>query len=296
MTARLKHLAMRLRLVIARSPRMTTLVLTGLAMCAFAANSLLCRLALSEPVIDPASFTTIRLISGALILWLLVKRREARVTRRRPDWPAAVMLFVYAAAFSFAYVSLNAGTGALILFGSVQLTMLAVGLWMGERLSPTAWAGLFLAIGGFLVLVAPGVGAPAPLGALLMALAGIAWGVYSLRGRGAVDPVQQTAANFLRAAPLGVLLSLAFAADAKLSVAGWVLAVMSGALASGGGYVIWYAALRGLSATGAATVQLSVPVITALGGALFLAETFTLRLLAASVAVLGGIALVLRSR
>jgi len=263
-------------------------------MLAFAANSLLCRLALAQPRIDPGSFGSIRLLSGALVLALIVRMRAGSDAPPRSDWLAATMLFAYVALFSFAYLSLSAGTGALILFGAVQLTMLGAGLRAGERFAPAAWAGLAAAIAGLFYLVSPGVSAPAPLGATAMALAGAAWGVYSLRGRGIADPLAATASNFARAAPLA--LSALTAGAAHADAPGVALAVASGALSSGIGYVIWYAALRGLTAMRAATVQLSVPPIAAMGGALMLAEPITPRLMLASAAILGGIAVVLATR
>ncbi|MEP6723447.1 MAG: DMT family transporter [Variovorax sp.] len=269
------------------------LVLTAAAMLAFAANSLLCRLALQRGGIDPASFGSIRLVSGAITLALVVRFRSQPSPTGRVDWLAAVMLFAYAAFFSFAYLSLPAGTGALILFGAVQLTMLGAGLGSGERFGPVAWFGFALAVAGLVYLVSPGVAAPPLPGAVLMALAGVAWGVYSLRGRGVADPLAATARNFTRAAPLALVLSLLLALQAHADARGVGLAIASGALTSGIGYVIWYAALSGLSAMRAATVQLSVPLIAAFGGVLFLSEAITPRLAAASVAILGGIALVL---
>ena len=273
-----------------------TLLLTGVAMLAFAANSLLCRLALQQASIDPASFGSVRLVSGALVLAVIVRLRAGPPAAARTDWLAAAMLWLYVAGFSFAYLTLSAGTGALILFGAVQVTMFTAGLRSGERFTAAAWAGLVLAVAGLLYLVSPGLAAPPPLGAALMAIAGFAWGIYSLRGRGAGDPVAATAGNFLRAAPLALLLSAAFAGAFHASFSGVALAVASGAVTSGLGYVVWYAALPGLSALRAATVQLSVPPLAALGGALLLAEALSLRLLLSSAAILGGIALVLLSR
>jgi drug/metabolite transporter (DMT)-like permease len=272
--------------------------LTALAMLAFAANSLLCRLALQQDRIDPASFGAIRLLAGALVL--AVAMRRGRQTPAPDGWRArlssAALLFAYVALFSFAYVSLAAGTGALILFGAVQLTMLGAGLLAGERFTPAGWMGLALALAGLATLLLPGAAAPSLRGAVLMAGAGVAWGGYSLRGRGAADPLAATAASFLRAAPLGVLLALGYAAHAHADARGVGLAVASGALSSGLGYVVWYAALRRLTAMQAATVQLSVPPLAAFGGVLLLGEALTLRLGLASLAILGGIALVLGSR
>jgi len=267
-------------------------VLTSLAMIAFAGNSLLCRIALSHTSIDPASFTTIRLISGATTLWLVVRlSRGAQLGKG--NWLSAIALFVYAAGFSFAYLSLSAGTGALLLFGAVQATMIGRGIWAGERLRGTQLAGLVLALGGLVGLLLPGLSAPPLPGSLLMLAAGIAWGVYSLRGKGAGDPIRVTAGNFLRAVPIAAILSLLNLSEATFDNAGFWYAVSSGALASGIGYAIWYTALPALKATNAATVQLSVPVIAALGGIVFLGEPLSVRLLLASVAILGGIALVI---
>jgi drug/metabolite transporter (DMT)-like permease len=264
-------------------------------MLAFAGNSLLCRLALQDTGIDPASFTTVRLVSGALMLWLIVHWRGGRA-QSAGSWPSAAALFAYAAAFSFAYISLTAATGALLLFGAVQATMIGYGLWRGERLDAVQLAGLVLALGGLVGLLLPGVAAPPLNGAILMLLAGVAWGIYSLRGAGGLDPTTVTAGNFLRAAPLGLALSLLGLPWISLDAAGIGYAIASGAVASGLGYAVWYTALRGLRATSAATVQLSVPVITAIGGVLLLGEALSLRLALASVAVLGGIALVIRAR
>lgn len=272
-----------------------TIALTAVTMLAFAANSVLCRLALSKTAIDPASFTSIRIASGTAMLWFIA----AMVGRGRAiggTWRGALALFAYAAGFSFAYVSLPAGTGALLLFGAVQATMVITGILRGEHLTPAQWIGLGLALAGLAVLVAPGVSAPPLLGAGLMLGAGVAWGAYSLLGRRSADPLVSTAGNFLRATPLALALAVPMAAGGSLDPAGVAYATLSGALASGLGYVLWYAALPGLSAAQGASVQLSVPVITALGGALILGETVSVRLAAASAAVLGGIALVIARR
>jgi drug/metabolite transporter (DMT)-like permease len=274
---------------------MRVFTLTLLAMIAFAGNSLLCRQALKQTTIDAASFTFIRILSGAVALWLVVMLR--RGTRPKAgNWASALALFAYAAAFSFAYISLSAGTGALLLFGSVQATMIIWGLSQGERLGTRQWLGLALAVAGLVALLFPGLSAPPFNGALLMLCAGIAWGFYSLRGKGSADPVTTTAGNFLRAGVFALLLSIALLPWARLDRAGVSYAVLSGAIASGVGYVIWYSALPGLKAASAATVQLSVPVLAASGGILFLSESITLRFLLASVAVLGGIALVVTEK
>lgn len=269
--------------------------LTGLAMVAFASNSLLCRMALKGTAIDPASFTVIRIVSGALVLAVIVRLRSSSVVGTG-SWPSALALAAYAGAFSFAYVSLDAGVGALLLFGAVQATMILYGLAHGERLFAAQWLGLVLALGGLAGLLLPGAAAPPPLGASLMLAAGVAWGAYSLRGRVGGDPTKATAGNFLRAVPLVAIPALLFLPWMGLDAAGAGYALASGALASGIGYAIWYTALGGLTATRAASVQLSVPVLAAIGGVLLLAEPFTMRLLICSVAVLGGIGLVIAAR
>jgi len=273
-------------------PRARTLALTSLAMLAFAGNSLLCRVALKHTSIDPASFTTIRLLSGALTLWLVVRARRGTAAGEG-NWLSALALFAYAAGFSFAYVSLPAATGALLLFGAVQATMIGHGIWTGERLEPMQLVGLALAFGGLVGLLLPGLSAPPLVGSVFMLGAGIAWGIYSLRGKGAGDPTRVTAGNFLRAVPIAIALSAIMLHGAHPDPAGIGYAVLSGALASGIGYAIWYTALPGLKATHASIVQLSVPVIAAAGGIAFLGEALTLRLVLASVAILGGIALVI---
>jgi len=272
-----------------------TAALTAAAMAAFAANSLLCRAALGAQLIDPASFTTARTLAGAVTLGLLAfpaLRRDG--LRASPRGVAA--LTAYMLCFSFAYVTLDAGTGALLLFGAVQLTMLVAALRGGERFGAPAWIGFGAAIAGLIWLVSPGVAAPEPPGAALMLCAGIAWGVYSLRGRTAQAPLLATAGNFVFAVIPCAAVSAMFIGSFQVSAAGLLLAAASGSLASGIGYAIWYAALRGLSAGRAAAVQLSVPLIAALGGVALLDERFTPRLGVAAVLTIGGIALVLRRR
>jgi drug/metabolite transporter (DMT)-like permease len=271
--------------------------LTAFAMAAFAANSILCRLALGGETIDAASFSSVRLASGALTLLLITAvTGRAGAFRNRGDWGSAGVLFLYAVPFSFAYLDLGAGTGALLLFGAVQATMILAGLLAGERPHPLEWAGLGVALIGLIYLVFPGLTAPPLGGSLLMLTAGVAWGAYSLRGRGAADPIGATTGNFVRAVPLALAVSAAFITRSHLSTEGLALAFASGAVASGCGYVVWYAALRGLTATQAATVQLSVPVLAAAGGVAFLAEAVSVRLLLSSVAILGGVGLALSGR
>ena len=269
-----------------------TIALTLLAMIAFAANSVLCRIALKHTTIDAASFTTIRLMSGAVMLWLVVSLRGG-ARSGAGNWPSALALFVYAAGFSFAYVSLPTATGALLLFGAVQITMMGHGIWTGERMHRWQVCGFILAFAGLIGLLMPGLSAPSLQGAVLMLCAGIAWGIYSLRGKGAGDPIRVTAGNFLRTVPIALILGLWRFKDMSLDHTGVGYAIASGALASGIGYAIWYSVLPMLKATTAATVQLSVPLIAAVGGVALLAEPVTLRLALASVAVLGGIALVI---
>jgi len=272
-----------------------TRIAVGLAMLAFAANSLLCRAALRGTDTDPAGFTALRLASGALVLVAIARVRSGEWPRAG-SWGSAVALFAYAAAFSFAYVALPAGTGALLLFGAVQATMIGAGLRSGERLTSLRATGLLLALAGLVLLVLPGLAAPPLASALLMLAAGAAWGVYSLRGRSAGDATAVTAGNFARAVPLAVAIALLPGAGARVDAAGAGLAIASGAIASGVGYAIWYTALPALSATQAASVQLSVPLLAALGGVLLLGEAPTWRLALAAAAIVGGIALVLRAR
>jgi drug/metabolite transporter (DMT)-like permease len=258
-------------------------------MVAFAGNSLLCRLALSTTSIDAASFTTIRLFSGAvaLLVLVLVTRRTRSVGG---NWLSAIALFGYAAGFSFAYISLSAATGALILFGAVQCTMIGYGLIKGERMSLVQSIGLLVAIGGLIGLLLPGLSSPPIVGALLMLGAGVFWGIYSLRGRGVTDATWETGGNFIRAVPLVLLVSVASLQNTQIDLSGVGFAVASGGLASGLGYAIWYSVLPALTATSAATVQLTVPALAAIGGVAFLGEIVTLRLCLASVAILGGVA------
>jgi len=274
-----------------------TASLTTAALTAFAANSLLCRLALGEGQIDAASYTSLRLLSGAATLWVILavsgRSNDAREVR---GWTSAAMLFLYAVTFSVAYLTLDAGTGALILFGAVQATMILAGFFEGHRPNALEWVGLIGAFGGLVYLVSPGISAPAPLGSALMALAGAAWGIYSLRGRGSGNPVAATTANFVRAVPFALVVSLAALPDFHITSRGAWLAIASGAVASGIGYVIWYAALKGLTTTRAAVVQLSVPVLAAAGGVLFLSEALTDRLIISSIVILGGIALAIWGR
>ena len=262
-------------------------------MIAFASNSLLCRLALKQTSIDAASFTFIRIFSGAIALWLIMNMRQ-RVNRAplQGNWLSALALFAYAAAFSFAYITLSAATGALLLFGAVQAMMILWGVRKGEPLHLRQLFGLTLALAGLVALLLPGLSAPPLGGAILMLGAGVAWGIYSLRGRGTSDAISATAGNFLRAVPFAVVLSMAFIPRMRVDAAGVTCAILSGAIASGVGYVIWYTALPGLKAASAASVQLAVPVLTAAGGILLLGEPLTARFLLASIAVLGGIAAV----
>jgi len=270
-----------------------TALWTSLALFAFAANSILCRLALSHGLIDPASFTTVRLVAGAVTLALLTRLVSKSPTPADPSWTSAGMLFLYAAPFSFAYGTLTTGTGALLLFGAVQVTMILGTLRAGDRPHPGQWLGLLVAFSGLVYLVFPGIAAPSPIGAALMLLAGLAWGVYSLRGRAARNPLAQTASNFARTVPMVLALSLVALRALHAEPRGLILALLSGALASGVGYVVWYQALASLPGIAASVVQLAVPILAAAGGVLVLGERITLRIGLAALMVLGGVALTL---
>jgi drug/metabolite transporter (DMT)-like permease len=263
------------------------------ALLAFAANSVLCRMALRQAHIDPASFMSVRLLSGAATMWLLTRRRGGR----RPlggNWGSAAALLVYAIAFTFAYVGLTAGTGALLLFGAVQVVMIAAGFRGGERVDRTVTMGWLTAVAGLIALLLPGVSAPPALDAVLMLIAGLAWGVYSLRGRLSTDALGDTAGNFVRVVPATLLVSALLWAHRSADTQGVVLAVLSGALASGVGYAAWYTALPKLGAIAAANAQLAVPVIAALAGVVLFGEPITTRLAVSSILVLGGSALAVR--
>jgi len=263
-------------------------------MLAFAGNSILCRLALRDPAIDPATFTGVRLTAGALMLWLIfAATRRGESVRRHGGWISAAALFLYAVCFSYAYISLSAGAGALILFGFVQATMIMIGLWSGDRPGRIEWTGWTIAFAGLVWLLLPGIEAPSAKGATLMAAAGIAWGIYSIRGRSESDALASTASNFLLSLAFVALLVAWTFAGAEVTSTGLVLAIVSGAVTSGVGYVIWYAALEYLTAMQAALVQLSVPAIAAAGGIVLLDESLSLRLFVSSVLVLGGISLAL---
>ncbi|HEY9119461.1 MAG TPA: DMT family transporter [Marinobacter sp.] len=274
--------------------RLRTVLLTIIAMTAFAGNSLLCRAALRDTDIDAATFTSVRLVSGALMLWLLLSVRGNRAPLKQGSWGSALALFVYAGAFSYAYGGLSAAMGALLLFGAVQATMISIGIVRGTRPHLWQWVGFVVAFSGLVGLLLPGLTAPPLFSSLLMISAGIAWGVYSLRAKGGGEPTAVTTGNFVRAVPMALALSLVMMAGARIDLAGMGYAVASGAIASGMGYAIWYMALPLLQPTSAATVQLSVPVIAAIGGVLLLSEPLTLRLVIAGIAILGGIAIVIR--
>lgn len=275
-------------------------LLTVAALVCFAFNSILCRMALGGGHIDAASFTLIRVVSAALTLSLILAftSGKSRLFERQKKGSiiSAFFLFAYAAAFSFAYLGLTTGTGALILFGCVQATMLVYGLVKGERPGALEWTGLFAALGGLVYLVFPGLESPPLASSLLMGAAGVAWGFYTLRGKATEDPVAVTSGNFVFAVPMAIIATLPFLATEFITVRGVLLATASGAVASGIGYSIWYAALRGHSSSSAAIVQLSVPVIAAFGGVLLIGEAVTLRLAIASALILGGIWLAIRGR
>ena len=276
---------------------MKTFSFTAFALVAFAFNSILCRLALGASAIDAASFTLVRLASGAIALFLISRLfGSENSNERRGSWVSALFLFAYAVCFSFAYISLTTGTGALILFGFVQATMICAALFKGERPKILEWLGLIFAAGGLIYLVFPGLTAPPLASSALMATAGISWGFYTLRGKASANPLADTTGNFLRAVPMIVFVWLFFLAQIHLSQKGIFLAVLSGAIASGIGYSVWYSVLKFHTATRAAILQLAVPALAAIGGVIFLAETISLRLVSATVLILGGIALAIFGR
>lgn len=270
---------------------------TAFALTAFAFNSILCRMALGKDEIDAAGFTLVRLLAGALTLALIsASFGKTQSVWKAGHWASAFFLFAYAICFSFAYLGLTTGTGALVLFGSVQMTMIAAALVKGERPSVLELAGVAVAFGGLVYLVLPGLSSPPLVSSLLMAAAGAAWGFYTLRGKGSSDPLAETTGNFVRSVPMVIVAAIPFLGDLQLSYRGIILAVLSGALASGVGYSVWYAALKYHTATRAAVLQLSVPVIAAAGGVFFLLETPTIRLWIAGALILGGIALTILGR
>lgn len=274
-----------------------TLICTVFALFAFAANSVFCRLALGANAIDASSFTSIRLLSGALVLvFILQIKGDKNSSSTKGSWSASLMLFIYAITFSFAYITLDTGTGALILFGSVQITMILLSLISGNRLHIAEWMGVAIAFVGFVYLVLPGVTAPSVTGFSLMSTAGVAWGVYTLKGRGSLNPLSDTAYNFSRCIPLIIILVVLTIKNAHISTEGILWAALSGGITSGIGYTIWYTALGGLSATQAAVVQLSVPVIAALGGVIFVSEKISFRLALSAFLILGGILMVILGR
>ena len=276
---------------------MKIFLLTAFALTAFAFNSILCRMALATGEIDAASFTVIRLVSGTVTLAaIILATGKTRSLAKNGNWASAFFLFAYAIAFSFAYLGLTTATGALILFGCVQLTMFGVSLYGGVRPGVLEWVGLVVAFTGLVYLVLPGLAAPPLMNALLMAAAGIAWGFYTLRGKGSEDPLADTAGNFLRSVPMVMMIGAVFISSIQISGRGAILAILSGALASGIGYSVWYAALKHHTPTRAAVLQLSVPVIAAVGGIVLLSETASIRLLIAAALILGGIGLALIHR
>jgi drug/metabolite transporter (DMT)-like permease len=273
-----------------------TVVLTLLALVAFASNSLLTRLALGSHEIDAASFTAIRLGAGALVLSLVVRARTGAWASGRGGAGGALMLFAYAAPFSFAYVRIGAAVGALVLFGVVQLTMIGYGLVRGERPPALTWLGLALAAAGLFTLTVPAVARPDPLGVALMTVAGVAWGAYSLLGRTKTDPLATNAQSFVWSTVPALGLGFALSRSSVASGRGIVLALLCGGITSGLGYAIWYRAVPRLSVTQAAVAQLSVPVLAALGATAFLGERLSLRVVACGTAVLLGVGLALSER
>lgn len=278
---------------------MKLFLLTFLAMTAFAANSVLARLALADGAIDASGYSLIRIASGAFMLLALVALRDGKrveAARLQSSWASAIALFVYVAGFSFAYLVLDTGVGALILFACVQITMIGWGFYKGDRPGLIEWVGLGVSFAAFVTLVSPGLTAPDPLGTVLMVAAGIAWGAYSLRGRSATDALASTAGNFGRALPFGLVLAVLFFSQLQFSTVGILLAVASGAITSGLGYALWYICLPQLSATRGAVVQLSVPAIATLGGVIFSAESINARLVVCSILILGGVAIAITAK
>jgi drug/metabolite transporter (DMT)-like permease len=276
---------------------MKTILFTGLALIAFAANSVLCRLALGEGVIDASSFTIIRLLSGAIVLLIIIGiSKNKSDSSTKGSWSASIMLFLYAITFSFGYITLDTATGALILFGSVQITMILLSVLSGNRLHISEWFGMATAFSGFVYLILPGATAPSATGFFLMTVSGIAWGIYTLKGRISMNPLMDTGYNFLRTIPFVIILVMITIKSAHFSLEGILLGVLSGGIASGIGYTLWYIALSGLSVTQAAVLQLLVPVIAAVGGIIFVSESLTIHLIISSIMVLGGILMVVLGR
>lgn len=275
-----------------------TSLLTVLALIAFAANSVLCRLALGGEAIDASSFTAIRLLSGAITLFIILSIKGSikgsnKGALSKGSWKASFALFIYAIAFSYAYLSVDTGTGALILFGSVQITMIMLSLISGTRFHLVEWSGVIIAFSGFIYLILPNISTPSMNGLILMTVSGISWGIYTLKGRSSINPLMDTTYNFLRTIPLVAILVVLTMHDMNYSFEGVILALVSGAITSGVGYTIWYIALGGLSSTQAAVIQLSVPVIAAIGGVLFVSEEITMRLIISAAVVLSGILMVI---
>lgn len=284
------------RLSLTATHQSKAILLTILAMSAFAANSLLCRVALGPALIDPAAFSMVRIITGAFSLLCILLLRGRTDAKPTADWRSAAALFFYITLFSFAYRTISAGIGALILFGATQVTMFGVALRVGERYSVLSWCGFVLAVSGLVYLASPGATSPNLIGVALMCVAGVSWGSYSILGRNGADPLGNTARNFIYCIPAALLVGILFRDGLHYTAQGLAYATISGAVSSGIGYVIWYAALRDLNITQAATVQLSVPVLAAFGGMIFLAEPMTERLLIASAATLSGVMILVTQR
>jgi len=279
---------------------MYILFLTMLALIAFAANSILCRLALYEGLMDAGSFTAVRLMSGALMLGLIFSLRKQQQQQHNlqssGSWLASLLLFIYAITFSYAYIALDIATGALILFAAGQMTLILAALFLGSRLSLLEWLGLLLAFSGFIYLMLPSATTPSWGGFVLMSISGVAWGFYTLMGKGSIQPLADTTSNFMRSIPMVILLMLFSFEYTHLNAQGLLYAVLSGAIASGVGYTIWYMALEKLQTIHAAVVQLLVPVLAALGGMMLLSEPITIQFIISSMIILSGILLVILQR
>jgi drug/metabolite transporter (DMT)-like permease len=277
--------------------RLRIILITLLSLLAFAANSVITRFALQETSIDETSFIMLRVVSGAIFLWLYLSFKKNNKAYKAGTWLAAFSLFIYAVSFTYGYGLIAAGTGALLLFGSVQITMTIAGYREGERLNVIQITGFVLALIGLVILMLPGISSPSIMGALLMCISGVAWSIYTLQGRGASSPAASTAGNFIKAAPMAILLwtivYLSSSDTINLARDGVIYALLSGIITSGIGYIIWYSVLPELKATQAAIVQLSVPLLVTLAGALLLNETITMRVILASATILLGTVLVL---
>lgn len=276
---------------------MRTFILTALALIAFAANSVLCKYALGNNAIDAFSFTNIRLLSGAIVLFLLLKiNKNNSQASSKGSWISSAMLFIYALCFSYAYRTLDTGTGALILFGAVQITIILQSIISGNKLRLFEWIGILISFFGFIYLISPGVTAPSLIGFILMTISGVAWGIYTVKGQTSKNPLADTTYNFIKTLPFLIITYLIAMNNSYYSLQGILLAIVSGGITSGIGYTIWYMAIRKLTPVQTAVVQLLVPLIAAFGGVLFISEIISIRLVISSVLILGGVLIITVSK